>query len=105
MLDYSTEDGEKLGGEPIIEDPTDICYRLVHRVVGDIQRACVYFDPSCEEYMKGMKIIVVESPTVNAFSSIGSIIVVYTGLIEHYAAMQEKGLVKDVEEVSDVCIQ
>ena len=105
MLEYSTEDGEKLGGEPIIEEPTDIRFRVVHRVVGDIQRACVYFDQSCDEYMKGMKIIVVESPTVNAFSSIGSIIVVYTGLIEHYAAMQEKGLVKDVEEVSEVCIQ
>ena len=104
MLEYSNEEGEKLGGEPIIEDPTDIRYRLVHRVVGDIQRACIYFDPSCEKYMNRMKILVVESPTVNAFSSIGSIIVVYTGLIEHYAAMQEKGLVKNAEEVSDLCI-
>lgn len=88
-----------MNDNPIITDSTDIRYRLVHRVVGDIQRACIYFDPSCEEYMKEMKIFVVDSPEVNAFSCIGGIIVVYTGLIDHYVQLQSEGKIPSAEEV------
>ncbi|KAK8833382.1 hypothetical protein WA577_000347, partial [Blastocystis sp. JDR] len=98
-LNYSeNEEGSTLNGKPIITDSTDIRYRLVHRVVGDIQRACVYFDPSCKEYMNKMKIFVVDSPEVNAFSSVGGIIVVYTGLINHYVELEAEGKVPSAEE-------
>ena len=94
-------EGITLDEQPVITDSTDIRYRLVHRVVGDIQRACVYFDPSCEEYMNKMKILVVDSPEVNAFSSVGGIIVVYTGLINHYVELEAEGKVISAEEVSE----
>ena len=104
-MDYSeNEEGSTLNGKPIITDSTDIRYRLVHRVVGDIQRACVYFDPSCKEYMNKMKIFVVDSPEVNAFSSVGGIIVVYTGLINHYVELEAEGKVPSAEEVMNCCL-
>ncbi|KAK8820959.1 hypothetical protein WA556_005271, partial [Blastocystis sp. ATCC 50177/Nand II] len=95
---YEGAEGSRLSGNPVITDSTDIRYRLVHRVVGDIQRACVYFDPSCKEYMNKMKIFVVDSPEVNAFSSVGGIIVVYTGLINHYVELEAEGKVPSAEE-------
>lgn len=101
---YEGAEGSRLSGNPVITDSTDIRYRLVHRVVGDIQRACVYFDPSCKEYMNKMKIFVVDSPEVNAFSSVGGIIVVYTGLINHYVELEAEGKVPSAEEVMNCCL-
>lgn len=51
-----------------------------------------------------MKIFVVDSPEVNAFSSVGGIIVVYTGLINHYVELEAEGKVPSAEEVMNCCL-
>ena len=54
--------------------------------------------------MNKMKIFVVDSPEVNAFSSVGGIIVVYTGLIDHYVELEAEGKVPSAEEVMKKCM-
>lgn len=49
-----------------------------------------------------MKVFVVDAPIVNAFSSMGSIIVIYTGLIDRYIE-QYNGDVRKVENVGSLC--
>ena len=41
----------------------------------------------------------VDSPTVNAFSSIGGYIVVYTGIVDYYMNQKEENNIENVEEV------
>lgn len=89
-------------GSPIITNPLDERYRIATRVVSTLQKACVYFSPECEEYMNRMRVFVVDSPIVNAFSSMGSIIVIYTGLIDRYIE-QYNGDVRKVENVGLRC--
>lgn len=98
LEDGSTIKTPMMNGSPIITNPLDERYRIATRVVSSLQRACVYFSPECEEYMSRMKVFVVDSPTVNAFSSMGSVIVIYTGLIDRYIEQYE-GDVTKVENV------
>ena len=90
---------ETVGDEPILKDTTDYRYCLVHKVINLLKRACIYYDPESEQYFNDMEVIVVDSPTVNAFSSIGGYIVVYTGIVDYYMNQKEENNIENVEEV------
>ena len=94
-----TED--TLKDEPILKDKTDYRYCLVHKAIDFLKRACIYYNPKSENYFNNMDVIVVDSPTMNAFSSPGSIIVVYTGIVDFYLSLYKENKIKNVEEVSN----
>ena len=50
-------------------------------------------------YMKDMEIIVVDSDEVNAYTTMGSVVVVYTGLLDYFKKQEEEGKVYNYEEV------
>ena len=90
---------EKVDDDPILKDTTDYRYCLVHKVINLLKRACIYYDPESEQYFNDMEVIVVDSPTVNAFASIGGYIVVYTGIVDYYMNQKEENNIENVEEV------
>lgn len=96
---HLTED--KLDDEPLLKDKTDYRYCLVHKAIDLLKRACIYYNPKSENYFNTMDVIVVNSTTVNAFSSPGSIIVVYTGIVDFYISLYKENKIKNVEEVSN----
>lgn len=49
--------------------------------------------------MKDMEIIVVDSDEVNAYTTMGSVVVVYTGLLDYFKKQEEEGKVYNYEEV------
>lgn len=85
---------------------------FINQILSKLKDACIYFSPECKEYMDKMKVIVVEDEDVNAYTTmgsllnkpimIGSIIVIYTGLIDHFQKMVDDQEVSDLEEVSAV---
>ena len=83
---------------------TDLSFR--DRVVKEeykdgkyMKRAGQYFDPSAREYLNHMEVFVVDSPMVNAFSSIGGVIVVFSGLIDYYKQLEASGKITSAENV------
>ena len=46
-----------------------------------------------------MEIIVVDSDEVNAYTTMGSVVVVYTGLLDYFKKQEEEGKVYNYEEV------
>ena len=73
---------------------------LVTSIVNRIKEACVYFSPECEYYMNKMEILVVEDDEINAYTTMGSIIVVYTGLLDYFKDLEKKGTITNYEEVT-----
>ena len=60
----------------------------------------IYFSPESEDYFNKLQLYIVDDPnTINAFSAMGGVIIVYTGIISLYMEAYEKGLIKDVETV------
>ena len=49
--------------------------------------------------MKDMEIIVVDSDEVNAYTTMGSVVVVYTGLLDYFRKQEEAGKINNYEEV------
>ena len=46
-----------------------------------------------------MEVFVVDTPMVNAFSSIGGVIVVFSGLIDYYKQLEAAGKITSAENV------
>ena len=88
-----------VGDERIIRNPLDYRYALVHKIIDYLKRACVYYDPESKDYFDNMEVIIVDSPTVNAVSTMGGMIVVYSGIIDYYKQQKEAGQIANVEEV------
>ena len=53
---------------------TDERVLLVKKIVSELQEACIYFSPECEDYMKHMKILLVDSDELNAYTTMGIVI-------------------------------
>lgn len=92
-------EAETMNGKVILRNQEDERVSMAERVIARLKQACVYFSPECENYMNQMQLYVVHASDINAFSSIGGIIVVYTGLIDHFIELQNEGKIKDVETV------
>lgn len=94
---YSTEtDGMK---KTLVLPDSDERVILVKKLVRQLQEACVYFSPECEEYMTHMEVIVVEDDEVNAYSAMGSILVVYTGILDYFMKLKHAMQITNIEEV------
>lgn len=85
--------------KPVITNTRNPGYRMVSRVADDMKRAGQYFDPSAREYLNHMEVFVVDTPMVNAFSSIGGVIVVFSGLIDYYKQLEAAGKITSAENV------
>ena len=85
--------------KPVITNTRNPGYRMVSRVADDMKRAGQYFDPSAQEYLNHMEVFVVDTPMVNAFSSIGGVIVVFSGLIDYYKQLEAAGKITSAENV------
>ncbi|KAK8815959.1 hypothetical protein WA538_005080 [Blastocystis sp. DL] len=81
-----------------ILDSSDKRVVFIHQILSKLKDACIYFSPECKEYMDKMKVIVVEDDDVNAYTTMGSIIVIYTGLLDHFQKMVENQEVSNLEE-------
>lgn len=91
---------DTINGHVILHDENDSRVRLVTTVVDHLKRACIYFSPESEDYFNKLQLYIVDDPdTVNAFSAMGGVMIVYTGIINLYMEAYEKGLIKDVETV------
>ena len=75
---------------------------FVKSIVKKLCDACIYFSPECEEYMNQMQVLVVESDEVNAYTGMGSVLVVYTGLLDHFKKELEEGNISNYEEVGEL---
>ena len=56
----------------VILDELTPMFTFVTTIVSNLIKACIYFSPECEEYMRNMKVLVVESDEINACSMLGS---------------------------------
>lgn len=73
---------------------------MVMNIYERLKRACIYFSPQSEHFFNEIQFFIVDNPEkINAFSALGGVVVVYTGLINFYMECYEKGLIKDVETV------
>ena len=82
---------------PVLDESSEY-YNLLKPIVNCLIDACIYFSPECEDYMKHMKILIVDSDEVNAFTLMGSVIVIYTGLIHYFEKLKNEGQINDIEE-------
>lgn len=97
---YSTyEINENGNTRSLILPENDERVLMVKGIVDKLCEACIYFSPECEEYMKRIQVFVVDSEEINAYTSMGSILVVYTGLLDHFRKEMEQGNVDNYEEV------
>lgn len=83
----------------LILPKTDKRVQFVRSLVTKLGNACAYFSPECTTYMNNMEVIVVDDDEVNAYTTMGSVVVVYTGLLDYFEKMKEEGKIKDYEEV------
>ena len=88
---FCVKDGEST--HSLILNSKDERVALVTSIVNRIKEACVY-------YMSKMEILVVDDDEVNAYTTMGSIIVVYTGLLNYFKDLEKKGKITNYEEVS-----
>ena len=95
---FCVKDGEST--HSLILNSKDERVALVTSIVNRIKEACVYFSPECEYYMSKMEILVVDDDEVNAYTTMGSIIVVYTGLLNYFKDLEKKGKITNYKEVS-----
>ncbi|KAK8816874.1 hypothetical protein WA577_002668, partial [Blastocystis sp. JDR] len=93
---FCVKDGEST--HSLILNSKDERVALVTSIVNRIKEACVYFSPECEYYMSKMEILVVDDDEVNAYTTMGSIIVVYTGLLNYFKDLEKKGKITNYEE-------
>ena len=68
-------------------------------IVIRIADACVYFSPECEQYVNRMKVVVIDDDDVNAYVTMGSVLVVNTGLLNHFQELKKQGKISNLEEV------
>ena len=107
MVDSMTTKLEADGLTVLSDEDSRVQY--IKKMLNPLIESCIYFSPECEEYMRNLKVIVVEDDTVNAYttmgremkwnSGVGSVLVVYTGLIDHYKKLKKDGYIQDVDEV------
>ena len=83
----------------LILPKTDKRVQFIRSLVTKLGNACAYFSPECTTYMNNMEVIVVDDDEVNAYTTMGSVVVVYTGLLNYFEKMKEEGKIKDYEEV------
>ena len=86
-------------GLPVVTNTRTAGCRRVSRVADDMKRAGQYFDPSAREYLNHMEVFVVNTPMVNAFYSIGGVIVVFSGVIDYYKQVEAAGKITSAENV------
>lgn len=84
---------------PVITNTNNAACRMVSRVADDMKRAGQYFDPSAREYLNHMEVFVVDTPMVNAFYSIGGVIIVFSGVIDYYKQLEASGKITSAENV------
>ena len=94
---FHKKDGEAV--HSLILPAKDERVVFVSKIVNRIKEACVYFSPECEYYMSKMEILVVDDDEINAYTTMGSIIVVYTGLLNYFKDLEKKGKISNYEEV------
>ena len=68
-------EAETMNGKVILRNQEDERVSMAERVIARLKQACVYCSPECENYMNQMQLYVVHASDINAFSSIGGIIV------------------------------
>ena len=85
-------------GVTILKD-SDPRVQYIERILRPLIQSCVYFSPECEYYMSQMEILVVDDDEINAYTTMGSIIVVYTGLLNYFKDLEKKGKISNYEEV------
>lgn len=99
----------KESSTPVLDESSDY-YILLKPIIDRLIDACIYFSPECEDYMKHLKILLVDSDELNAYTtmgisltemahSLGSIIVINTGLIHHFEKLKKDGQNINIEEV------
>ena len=79
----------------LILPKTDKRVQFIRSLVTKLGNACAYFSPECTTYMNNMEVIVVDDDEVNAYTTMGSVVVVYTGLLNYFEKMKEEGKIKD----------
>lgn len=89
----------RVEGFPIVTDKMDYKFCLVHKIIDSLKRACVYYDPNSEEFFNNLDVVVVDSPTINAFSATSGIVVIYTGIIDYYSSLLKSHEIANLEEV------
>ena len=61
----------KENNTPVL-DETNEYYSLLKPIINRLIDACVYFSPECEDYMKHMRILLVDSDELNAYTTMGN---------------------------------
>ena len=70
VLLESLEEDVRSNGNNIVEE-SDPRYKYIKSILSRLIDACVYFSPESEKYFKDIKLVVVDTPEVNAFASFG----------------------------------
>lgn len=69
MVESMTTKLEGDGLKVLGEDDSRVQY--IEQILRPLIDSCIYFSPECEEYMRNLKVIVVEDDTVNAYTTMG----------------------------------
>ena len=95
---YTTEEDDETVCTILDADDSRVCH--VKNLVKRIAEACVYFSPECESYMNHLEVLVVDDDDdMNAYVTMGSVLVVSSGLLRYYEDLQSQGKISNSDEV------
>ena len=95
---YTTEEDDET--VCTILDESDSRVLHVKNLVKSIAEACIYFSPECESYMNHLEVLVVDDDDdLNAYVTMGSVLVVSSGLLHYYEDLQSRGKIANSDEV------
>ena len=96
---YTTEEDEETVCTILDDDDSRVCH--VKSLIKSIAEACVYFSPECESYMNNLEVLVVDDDDdLNAYVTMGSVLVVSSGLLRYYENLQSQGKIANSDEVA-----
>ena len=95
---YTTEEDDETICTILDANDSRVCH--VKKLVKRIAEACVYFSPECESYMNHLEVLVVDDDDdINAYVTMGSVLVVSSGLLRYYEDLQSQGKISNSDEV------
>ena len=96
---YTTEEDEETVCTILDDDDSRVCH--VKSLIKSIAEACIYFSPECESYMNNLEVLVVDDDDdLNAYVTMGSVLVVSSGLLRYYENLQSQGKIANSDEVA-----